>query len=264
MRAWGLQYSIDEIAAMLFLHTAAGTLVGYRLSCGLSTLKNEPPWGHEVVPPGWTCYHDPAYGVAARAASAVVNPEPAAFAGHDTVLVVPSGLGTVRLPAPSGIALASRIPSTCDAVSAGFFCAMSATIPVTCGEAIDVPLKKKKLGRRFCDVAIEPPAAVARRRPLSDPARGGDGDHRGIGAREAHPGVSAVPGGGDDDDAPRDREIDGGALHGVQPATPQTPVDDHRMAGERPGLEIRDVHVFLGDQRRPPRAILIQHLDRDD
>src|SRR4051812_11864826 len=83
------------------------------------------------------------YLTPASAADAVASPDPVASAPQQVSVVEPSGLEIVRQPGSSLIAVDVRIASTCDAVRLGFFCSMSAAIPATCGDAIEVPPRKK-------------------------------------------------------------------------------------------------------------------------
>jgi len=55
--------------------------------------------------------------------------------------VTPPGSATVRDPGGNGIAVDLRIDSAAEAVSDGFVWHIKATMPATCGVAIDVPLK---------------------------------------------------------------------------------------------------------------------------
>jgi len=73
-----------------------------------------------------------------RAAVAVIKPEPVASVSQHCC----SGSSmTVAQPFARGTALFSRMASACGAVRPLFCWAMSATIPATCGLAIDVPLR---------------------------------------------------------------------------------------------------------------------------
>ena len=81
------------------------------------------------------------YFVAFNAASAVTIPEPVASLPQLWTSVVPSGSATVREPGGNAIAVDFKIDSAAAAVSDGFFWHINATIPATCGVAIEVPLK---------------------------------------------------------------------------------------------------------------------------
>src|SRR3954462_6578660 len=84
-------------------------------------------------------------GTAASAASAVASPAPVASLDQQNVVGPIFGSTTSRQPGGSGIAVASRMLSTCGWLSVGFFCFISAAMPATCGLAIEVPPRKKRL-----------------------------------------------------------------------------------------------------------------------
>jgi hypothetical protein len=84
------------------------------------------------------------YLAACKAASAVINPLPAASAPQLMVVGLPvKGSITLRLPAGMGIAAASNAASACAAVREDFCCNSNATIPATWGLDADVPDTKK-------------------------------------------------------------------------------------------------------------------------
>lgn len=62
-----------------------------------------------------------------------------------------SGSATVAQPEDIRMAVFCRMLSACAAVSDGFFCVVIATMPATCGEAIDVPLEKEYDVWPFCN-----------------------------------------------------------------------------------------------------------------